>query len=173
MIYTGRTPRECVSWNSFSDWMSGIRKSRTPRECVSWNRFASTISKTNFVALHVSAWVEIVQKVFWRDIAQVALHVSAWVEIFTSWTNVNQSRSHSTWVRELKFRLFHITAYSPSRTPRECVSWNVVILNVAIDTIIVALHVSAWVEIWQGKSRPEWKCVALHVSAWVEIHLLV
>ena len=153
----------------FDRCICGHHSSRTPRECVSWNWFQRRI-------------------ILMRR--EVALHVSAWVEISLFSVVGTTGRSHSTWVRELKYGWTLRKALSDGRTPRECVSWN--------------SHYSTKWSKWQGRTPREcvsWnpirkhlelypKCrtprecvswntqrkgtanrkrVALHVSAWVEI----
>ena len=100
-----RTPRECVSWNEmWYNYNSGRDECRTPRECVSWNRRSLVFFDFTHVALHVSAWVEMILGRSFDFAHTVALHVSAWVEIRTiggkKWILCT---SHSTWVRELKW----------------------------------------------------------------------
>ena len=120
----GRTPRECVSWNVSVVYQVMMDTGRTPRECVSWNgRYAHNQIIVD-VALHVSAWVEITSVILPRSQSPVALHVSAWVEIVLLLIISGSTSSHSTWVRELKFRSLTDTRPPQRRTPRECVSWN-------------------------------------------------
>ena len=58
--------------------------------------------------------------------------------------------SHSMWVRGLKYS----STYSTYRTGGR-----------------VALHVSAWIEIFAENVERQNYLVALHVSAWIEIHI--
>ena len=119
-----RTPRECVSWNSNYSTKQNKWQGRTPRECVSWNHLDHPSKCQYDVALHVSAWVEMIAGVVGAMPVIVALHVSAWVEIssnfprfqinavalhVSAWVEINcimqpwfNIGSHSTWVRELK-----------------------------------------------------------------------
>ena len=120
-----RTPRECVSWNSETPCTITQAFCRTPRECVSWNEQLSFDDVFRRVALHVSAWVEMIDLL---DLGTTA-------------------QSHSTWVRELKFSstdhgqgfppvALHVSAWVEMFGSRSKLFW-----------IDVALHVSAWVEI--------------------------
>ena len=253
----GRTPRECVSWNCM---LQRTDKGKQVALHVSaWVEI--TRSKTDFnnsfVALHVSAWVEILassathldnasHSTWVRELKfmpEQALFYnyrshSTWVRELKSWPLVSLVRhatSHSTWVRELKFsrRKAMETALrrtprecvswnlincvkaansNPGRTPRECVSWNrkserkskkrwrrtprecvswnitsqYVVMYIVkshstwvrelkltseapATALVVALHVSAWVEIYALTYAHMCAIVALHVSAWVEI----
>ena len=58
-----------------------------------------------------------------------------------------------------------------SRTPRECVDWN--LLSIASNALIdnVALPVSAWIEMLQDELELLNNWVALPVSAWIEIDI--
>ena len=132
---------------------------RTPRECVSWNFSGQLSSGFSQVALHVSAWVEIERRCncVWRVPCRTpreCVSWNLWIVLFqiyrlsrtprecVSWNQqliirTLQERSHSTWVRELKFCNFQGIA----------------------ENSRVALHVSAWVEIpeiygdWSGCGR--------------------
>ncbi len=121
------------------------------------------------VTLHVSVWVEILFQKENTIVLVVTLHVSVWVEIKlsagyfkcpeshaprerVSWnsyntdTNTEKWRSRSTWACELKFNEVYFTF---------CMS--------------VTLHVSVWVEIYNGFCLRGRIFVTLHVSVWVEI----
>ena len=129
-----------------------------------------------------------------RKALPVALHVSAWVEIsFVPHYSI-LSESHSTWVRELKCcNTQRGNRYNHSRTPRECVSWNLTgkkssgmemrrtprecvswnsFVGVRAYESKVALHVSAWVEMARKRMKRKRERVALHVSAWVEMFII-
>ena len=147
MLYC-RTPRECVDWNTFLRWYSVVSESRTPRECVDWN-----ISKTD---------CNIVQR--------VALLVSAWIEIKNKSLELDGNKSRTP--REcVDWNILLISLnldYHSCRTPRECVDWNFSGTGWVFPPL-VALLVSAWIEISQQISNAVFPRVALLVSAWIEI----
>ena len=95
-------------------------------------------------ALYMSAWIEIVSLTTHNSILSVALYMSAWIEILIYTTfSLKFVRSHSTWVRGLKFELY----------------------EVLMSMCIVALYMSAWIEI--GKILWRLRCLSLSHSTWV------
>ena len=143
----GRTPRECVDWNTSLLMTTESRRSRTPRECVDWNRLYLAVKLVFVVALLVSAWIE----TRWWQVgvrtACVALLVSAWIETLKSYEAYIERRS---------------------RTPRECVDWNYRYV-IEHQERAVALLVSAWIETPACCEGHRKRIVALLVSAWIEM----
>ena len=144
LMKTSRTLCECVDWNkdleivlkllvqSHSLWVRGLKSLKTlvalaPLVSHSlWVRGLKFYSNLEnlfelVVALFVSAWIEINIKHSIAKTNPVALFVSAWIEIST-----------------LTLR------YDPplSRTPCECVDWN--LLNQSYAGLIISSH-SLWV----------------------------
>ena len=144
----GRTPRECVDWN----WINGIYHciviSRTPRECVDWNIKTFIFRLT----VHSRTPRECVDWNFlwlsdgkgWKS--RTPRECVDW-NISLNDTTYPSGTSHSSWVRGLKWLSLYF--------------W--------FNTSVVALLVSAWIEI--GHSAPGLSCrlVALLVSAWIEM----
>ena len=95
---------------------------------------------------------------------KVALHVSAWVEMCCRGWCANTA--HCRTPRECvswNILIIRWAYYAYRRTPRECVSWNIPPEAFA-QWNDVALHVSAWVEIpW----RVAWFCNVRSHSTWV------
>ena len=57
------------------------------------------------------------------------------------------AKSHSLWVRGLKFPALNEASNAlASRTPCECVDWNIATAGRIVRTQVVALLVSAWIE---------------------------
>ena len=163
---------------------------RTLRECVDWNNRSPFFAKKVVVALFVSAWIEIILAVShplldWSH--------SSWVRGLKSndkrrgkttesrtlrecvdWNTNRQKKllkkkkSHSSWVRGLKFNSFFLMIVKRRRTLRECVDWNVSIFT-KDDRFVVALFVSAWIEIKGLMQVIDPTFVALFVSAWIEM----
>ena len=80
------------------------------------------------VALLVRAWIEIMTDEQKTALKNVALLVSAWIEIVQLYLDVKDPNgSHSLWVRGLKYSVMTETqTLKYSRTPCECVDWNIV-----------------------------------------------
>ena len=145
--------------------MYSLDKSHAPRERVSWNCQRNLQFHQRPVTLHVSVWVEIIDKnhstnlvnrhaprerVSWNPVIpineitnNVTLHVSVWVEI---------GKALSVFLQEC-------------HAPRERVSWNVILSLLTKNFWKVTLHVSVWVEIWIFlrwnqfiASRSTWAC---------------
>ena len=82
VVLLRRTPCECVDWNYVLLLAKQLADRRTPCECVDWNcLFSNFRCQRTFVALHVSAWIEIRISLTKLQRNWVALHVSAWIEI--------------------------------------------------------------------------------------------
>ena len=86
-------------------------KSRTPQECVDRNLYNILQIKNADVALHRSAWIEIVKVMPLVSAPIVALHRSAWIEI----------------EQALMGKLGALR-----RTPQECVDRNRILLLSAV-----------------------------------------
>ena len=124
---------------------------RTLCECVDWNgcevNFADIASPSH------SLWVRGL-KSFWM--------LAIWVAF----------KSHSLWVRGLKYlKLERVGPIPGRRTPCECVDWNTKSGLAGIKSLLVALFVSAWIEIVVQNVILKMLKVALFVSAWIEILL--
>ena len=188
----GHAPRERVSWNEILFRLRSIKNRHAPRERVSWNCFCSikwikcnpsrstwacelkfemkdTEEEETEVTLHVSVWVEITEKNFFKTGTKVTLHVSVWVEIsqimyallhhyvtlhvsvwveIVNWKKVEcTARSRSTWACELKCIIFiKIVPVFASRSTWACELKLCNRQNKSLSTG-VTLHVSVWVEI--------------------------
>ena len=165
--------------------------SHAPRERVSWNSTLSGKERNKPVTLHVSVWVEILNRKGVIMCFMVTLHVSVWVEMRylsissvmlvsrstwacelkfnVRWNYVIISMSRSTWACELKYGcLCHAQSFC-GHAPRERVSWNsaVEVCNSAAAGHAPRERVS-WNRPWWHLWRPI--RVTLHVSVWVEIH---
>ena len=119
---------------------------RTLHECVDWNFVDFDMQLLIFVALYMSAWIEISKP-----------------------SNLSPSNlSHSTWVRGLKSLGHFQLRLDPCRTLHECVDWN---MPAACDfpVTVVALYMSAWIEIVKFGWWLRRRIVALYMSAWIEI----
>ena len=143
-----RTPRECVDWNNpiLLDRCAGI--CRTPRECVDWNGTLS--SRGMLMRQSHSSWVRGLKSRF-------------------SLFRISRSMSHSSWVRGLKCQ-------RTTETDESAASHSSWVRGLKCDpwpqcnrALVVALLVSAWIEITEPELRTIVKIVALLVSAWIEI----
>ena len=121
------------------------------------------------VTLHVSVWVEIINRGYFFNFLSVTLHVSVWVEIWQRSVNSHCYEGHaprervswnSEWGNNFPFGYRH--------APRERVSWNAWTARTS-GNVYVTLHVSVWVEILVSSYCFLNACVTLHVSVWVEI----
>ena len=101
-------------------------------------------------------------------VSEVTLHVSVWVEIDRRLMTLRGNVSRSTWACELKWRSIKKCSRLSGHAPRERVSWNTAILQIARNSR-VTLHVSVWVEMKLIASNLKKSTVTLHVSVWVEI----
>ena len=135
-----KCPVEDVTYLSFC---------HAPRERVSWNLFLPLLLILHKVTLHVSVWVEIIDK----------NHSSDFV-------NRHAPRERVSW----NFNIRQLELYLQCHAPRERVSWNLTLRRQTKEKM-VTLHVSVWVEmkIFTILTAPE--MVTLHVSVWVEIFL--
>ena len=159
--------------SSHSTWVRELKFSAIPLRTT-----------TFWVALHVSAWVEIDFRsicnefykcrtprecVSWNPILKhlglypkVALHVSAWVEMVVWRYRHWKSESHSTWVRELKSTM-HI---SPVFWSESHSTW---VRELKSLWFLLYISIMAWSALtWSATFTMETP-VALHVSAWVEM----
>ena len=141
----------------------------------------------------MSAWIEIRYEAYGWCRNAVALLVSAWIEMsLWSWRGrflarrtpcecVDWNRfgrppqprhrpSHSLWVRRLKYEIQEdLQGIVTCRTPCECVDWNTWSIYPFMSYVVVALLVSAWIEMTPNKWKWPWRSVALLVSAWIEM----
>ena len=126
-----RTPCECVDWNTGLILIVSFLNCRTPCECVDWNRCTGRKDGLYIVALHVSAWIEIIRFYNLDTFVNVALHVSAWIEILPL---ASQMGCYTV--------ALHVSAW-------------IEILPDKINGLnpLVALHVSAWIEILHNWHR--------------------
>ena len=179
-----KCPVEDVTYLSFC---------HAPRERVSWNLFLPLLLILHKVTLHVSVWVEIIDKnhssdfvnrhaprerVSWNfNIRQLELYLQCHApRERVSWnfniilTIFSHISSRSTWACELKLIYQALLSASSRHAPRERVSWNLTLRRQTKEKM-VTLHVSVWVEmkIFTILTAPE--MVTLHVSVWVEIFL--
>ena len=121
--------------------------SHAPRERVSWNFHFTTPQSSYFVTLHVSVWVEMLQR---------SLHSRCFL-------------SRSTWACELKCcQQGGISDHCMSRSTWACELKSPIYWQFNY-TWLVTLHVSVWVEIWDLTICSHFPPVTLHVSVWVEI----
>ena len=100
-----RTPRECVDWNAKIRTEKQDNSCRTPRECVDWNLKDILVNK-KLLTSH-SSWVRGLKCRIAQDFPPPLA-------------------SHSSWVRGLKYYMFYRISQAYSRTPRECVDWNMI-----------------------------------------------
>ena len=138
---------------------------------MDWNLGCHLIAdRTVFVALLVSAWIEIKILSKGCSVNAVALLVSAWIEIVLVCLIINIFKLlHSSWVHGLK--LFSIlNARSRTIVALLVSAWiEIVNLRYAICAGCVALLVSAWIEMYIHNDTAFNQNVALLVSAWIEI----
>ena len=127
-------------------------------------------SPSDFVALYMSAWIEMLKKVVKNPRTVVALYMSAWIEIAIYHHHSQISKSHSIWVRGLKFIGLLVMQVLTGRTLYECVDWNPC-QPYSIAGKRVALYMSAWIEIYTKTSMPFLRQVALYMSAWIGMAL--
>ena len=119
-----RTLYECVDWNNSHRKKFIYFLGRTLYECVDWNTLNKGKRKSIWVALYMSAWIEISLpcpltvwvtvalymsawiEIRWTpkrgDCLEVALYMSAWIEIMCTSERRSRFASHSIWVRGLK-----------------------------------------------------------------------
>ena len=156
-IQTGRTPRGCVDWNQSSSGTSATNACRTPRGCVDWNieKFGDKKASIGRTPRGCVDWN--LYSVLSGELFTVAPLVGAWIETDICRCCSQGHQSHPSWVRGLKHRFFedgHLGCLShPSwvrglkqysnvilqtaercRTPRGCVDWNRLILNVVLSS---------------------------------------
>ena len=155
-----KCPVEDVTYLSFC---------HAPRERVSWNLFLPLLLILHKVTLHVSVWVEIIDKnhssdfvnrhaprerVSWNfNIRQLELYLQCHApRERVSWnfniilTIFSHISSRSTWACELKLIYQALLSASSRHAPRERVSWNLTLRRQTKEKM-VTLHVSVWVEI--------------------------
>ena len=82
-------------------------------------------TKTGYVALHVSAWVEIQISQCLRNLltGRAPRERVSW-NVLKIYDDKGQNVSRSTWARELKCRFIPVAVGVICRAPRERVSWN-------------------------------------------------
>ena len=128
----GHAPRERVSWNCQMTYLKHELLSHAPRERVSWN--AKTSLKRSWpikVTLHVSVWVEILNRERSDHLAWVTLHVSVWVEMRLRRARQKRYKCHAPRERvswNIGFGGCFLEAHS--HAPRERVSWNALFLTI-------------------------------------------
>ena len=193
-MFLSHAPRERVSWNFLILSIISLMQGHAPRERVSWN-FPTSFQKRNKpVTLHVSVWVEILNR---ERSDHLAWSRSTWACELKSYRylflTLTVPKSRSTWACELKFWIYNAASapaasrstwacelkltvpisgnvYGQSHAPRERVSWNP----------------RVWRRYSSGsghapRERVSWNncilgdfcasVVTLHVSVWVEIAL--